>query len=691
MKAWCALAFPALSLMAYASTPDGDWREYGKDPANTHFSALEQIGRANVSKLHVAWIYHTGSNSDSLKTTIECTPLIVKGVMYITSPVLEVIALDAGTGREIWKFNPFPERPSYARAWIAGTLAFAFLLGMMTLAIRFLRRRSDAMATSRLQFSALLLGFILLGSGILHQPGLLVNKLLRHIMPNPVDEERRLGPNRGLTYWKDGADSRIFFAGGHRLVALDAKTGRKVTGFGNNGIVDLTQDLGRSIAGLVFSVTSPGVICRNILVIGSMVSEGPGAAAPGYVQGFDVRTGARRWIFHTIPQPGEFGYDTWPPDAWKRAGGTNAWGGMTADENRGLVYLPIGSATFDFYGGDRVGKNLFSDSLVAVRAFTGEEVWSYQMIHHDLWDYDLASRPNLGTLGLDGKSVDVVVQPLKNGLIFVLNRDTGKPIFPVEERPVPASDLEGEQTWPTQPFPVKPAPLSRLEITESDLTDLSPAAHAYALQKLHEVSGSRIYSPPSKRGTIITPGFDGGANWGGASLDPRSNRLVVSSNDIPYLLEMTDAKPGSGFRFGFKGFFRFVDADGYPATKPPWGKLTEIDLNSGDIIWQVPLGEYKDLSARGIPITGTENAGGSIVTAGGLVFIAATKDKEFRAFDIDSGKVLWHTKLDASGHATPATYAVNGKQYVVIAAGGGSIVESPTGDEYVAFALPDSE
>jgi quinoprotein glucose dehydrogenase len=313
------------------------------------------------------------------------------------------------------------------------------------------------------------------------------------------------------------------------------------------------------------------------------------------------------------------------------------------------------------------------------------------MVHHDLWDYDLASAPTLTTIRHDGKRMDVVVEPTKNGLIFVLDRDTGKPLFPVEERPVPASGLAGEQAWPTQPFPVKPTPLSRTQLTEADLTDLSPEAHAAALAKFHEVSGANMFAPPSKQGTILTPGLHGGANWGGASIDPRSGRLVVNTNDVPYLLEIVDARPGSSFRYAFNGFNRFVDQQGYPAVKPPWGRLTSIDLNTGDIVWQVPLGEYKELTTRGLPVTGTENAGGSIITASGLIFIAATKDRKFRAFDVDTGGILWESPLDYAGHATPATYAVNGRQYVVIAAGGGSMVESSAGDEYVAYALPDSQ
>lgn len=696
LKRFALLAFYlfGLSVFATAGSLDEDWRDYGKDPARSRFSALDQINKGNVRNLRPAWVYHAGNNSDALKTTIECNPLIVNGVMYVTSPVLEVIALNAATGREIWKYNPFPERPSYARAWLAGLAVVTMFSAIVWFALRLFRRRGKPALATGYQFHAVILVLALFEAGISrqHLPNRLVSKVLRHILPNPLLEQRRLGPNRGLTYWEDGAEKRIFFAGGRRLVALNAETGRPMAGFGKQGVVDLAQGLGRkNMDDLIFTVTSPGVIYKNVIVIGSMVTEGPEPAAPGHVRAYDVRTGEQKWVFHTIPQPGELGYDTWPPDAWTRVGGTNAWGGMTVDEARGLVFLPIGSATFDFYGGDRAGKNLFSDCLVALRADTGKLVWYYQMVHHDLWDYDLASPPNLVTLRRGGIAIDAVVQPTKNGFIFVLNRDTGDPLFPVEERPVPRSGLPGEQPWPTQPFPVKPPPLARLEITENDLTDLSPEAHAFALRKFREVTGARMYSPPSKRGTIVVPGLHGGANWSGSSFDPRTSRLVVNTNDIPYLLEMIDAKPGADYKFSIRGYQRFLDPEGYPAIKPPWGRLASVDLNTGDIVWQQPLGEYKQLTARGIPVTGTENGGGPIITAGGLIFIAATKDAKFRAFDLDTGKVLWEAQLDAAGHATPSTYAVKGKQYVVIAAGGGSMVESPSSDEYVAFALPEKQ
>jgi quinoprotein glucose dehydrogenase len=685
------LVLPILSVFASASVPGSDWRDYGGDPARSHFSPLQQIDKHNVHDLRVAWVYHAGGNSEERKTSLECTPLVVDGVMFITSSDLHVIALDAASGRQVWRYDPFSGGPTSLRLGPAAlSLMLAAALAVMVFAL-LSRRRAGAVVLFGYPTCILMVAFGLYGAeraGV-YAPGRLMQKVVRRLFPDPSDQERHLGPNRGLTYWEAGRDKRVFFAGGHKLVSLDARTGRPVPEFGRDGVVDLTQGLERKIDGLLFAVTSPGVIYKDLIVIGSMVGEGPDQAAPGYVRAYSVRTGEQKWLFHTIPQPQEGGYNTWPPDAWKRVGGANAWGGMTVDEGRGLVFVPVGSATFDFYGGDRAGRNLFSDCLVALDASTGKLVWYYQMVHHDLWDYDLPSPPTMVTVRQDGRSVDALAETTKNGFVFVLRRDNGEPLFPVEERSVPASDIPGEQAWPTQPVPLNPAPLCRLEITENDLTDLSPEAHAAALAQFRGVSGARMFSPPSKRGTIVVPGLLGGSNWGGVSYDHRTSRLIVNTNDIPYLLKIIDAKAGSRFPYDISGYFRFVDEQGYPAIKPPWGRLTAIDLNTGNVAWQVPLGEFKQLTSRGIPITGTENAGGSIATASGLVFIAATKDKKFRAFDIDNGKTLWETDLDAAGHATPATYAIGPKQYVVIAAGGGSMVESASFDEYVAFALPD--
>jgi len=672
----------ALGIGAVKAVADDPRRDYAKD---SHFSVLDQIDKSNVAKLQVAWTYHARNSSSELKTSMECTPLVVKGTMYVTSPVMEVIALNAATGREIWTYNPFPEEPSYARLYIATALLLVLLLGAGG-AIRLVRRRSKRPLGSY-QFCALA-PIALLGVS-----ATMTGSVIRHLLPNPRLEQRHSGPNRGVTYWEDGSDKRILFAGGHRLIALDASTGRPIAGFGKNGVVDLTEGLSRKVNGLPYAVSSPGVIYKNLVVIGSLMSEGPGPVPPGDVRAFDVRTGQQKWIFHTVPHPGEAGFETWPADAWRHVGGANDWAGMTVDEARGLVFLPIGSAAFDYYGGDRTGQNLFTDSVVAVKAETGQLVWHYQMVHHDLWDYDLPCPPVLVTLQRDGKPVDALAQPTKQGFLFVLNRDTGQPLFPVEEKAAPASLLPGEHAWPTQPFPVKPAPLTRLTITENDLTDLSPEAHASALARFREVAPAAVFVPPARRGTLVVPGFQGGANWGGAAFDPETANLIVNTSELPYLLRVVQSTPSqtkSGFPYTVENFGDpFVDADGYPAIKPPWGKLSAVNLNTGEIRWEVPLGEYAELTKRGIPLTGTGNIGGAVITRSGIIFIAATKDRKFRAFDANTGKVLWETPLSAAGHATPTVYAMNGIEYVVIAAGGGSIAETfPSGDEYVAFSLP---
>ena len=673
--------------VARPAQADGDWRSYGSDPGNTRFSPLAQINRGNVGELQVAWRYHAGGNDTSLRTAMECTPLVVRGVLYATSPVLEVIALDAANGREIWRYNPFPERPSYWRLWVASALGALLLIGLIVLLRLAWKGRGKRAAV--LQFSGLLLVVSAAGS----QTGLL-HRMSQRLLPNPMLEQRHSGPNRGLTYWESDGEHRIFFAGGHRLVALDARSGRPIPSFGREGVVDLLQALaepgGRRLDGLSYAVTSPAVICRDLLVVGSAVAEGPEPSAPGDVQAFDVRTGLKRWTFHTIPRPGTAGAETWPREAYRRTGGVNSWAGMSVDEKLGLIFVPTGSAAFDYYGGDRAGQNLYSDSVMALQARDGQPRWHFQTVHHDLWDYDLPCPPLLATLQHEGKAVEAVVQPTKQGFLFVLDRQTGRPIFPVREQPVPASDIPGEQASPTQPVPVKPAPLVRQSISESDLTNISERSHRYAVAQFRALAGASMFLPPSRRRTLVVPGFQGGVGWGGASFNPETGRLIVNTNEIPYRLRVVDAHRPD-YPFNVENFDDpFVDEEGYPAIRPPWGKLSALDLGTGDGLWQVPLGEYQELKRRGIPTTGTDNVGGSLQTQTGLVFIAATKDRQFRAFDAASGKVLWSAPLPAAGHASPATYSVAGKQFVVIAAGGGSIAESsPSGDEYIAFSLPD--
>ena len=688
-----------------------DWPVTGGAPANDRYSALDQINRSNVSQLTVAWTYHTGDMPGGRSET-QATPIVIDSVLYTTTPALAVVALRADSGTLRWRFDPFAGRT------------------------------------------------------------------------------RELHANRGVAYWADGDDRRILFTAGQRLYALDARTGRPVLTFGDSGSVDLGAGLGRDVpaesgestsAGYVIA-TSPGVVFEDLLIQGTRVGEDEGAA-PGHVRAYDVRTGRVRWTFHTIPQQGEAGSDSWPNDAWKTAGGANSWPGMSVDTRRGIVYAPTGSASPDFYGGSRRGANLYANTLLALDARTGRRIWHFQTVHHDLLDRDLPAAPNLLTIKHGGRTVDAVAQITKTGFVFVFDRENGHPLFPVEERPVPATDLNGEESWPTQPVPAKPAPFARQTMTEADLTDLSPASHETALKRFRSLRNDGPFTPPSVKGSVVLPGFDGGGEWGGAAVDRETGVLYVNASDVPWIAAMRpmtlgalggltlgsgadvyaafcagchgadrrgdgDRVPslsgvgarlsptqiqaviarGRGFMpafhdlpepervavvdyllgrparirpnvdtplagpsvtspYGFVGYERWKDPNGYPAIKAPWGTLSAIDLNTGEYRWRIPLGEFPALTARGIAPTGTELYGGPIVTAGGLVFIAAAQDQKLRAFDKATGRLLWEAKLPAAGYATPSTYAVGGRQFVVIAAGGGKL-GSKSSDTYVAFALP---
>jgi quinoprotein glucose dehydrogenase len=589
-----------------------EWPYYGGDEGAMRYAPLDQINRSNVNELRVAWVHHTGDHSARPSTTIECTPLVIDGIMYITTARLKVRALDAATGKVRWTFDPFPNR----------------------------------------------------------------------------QDHRPRGVNRGVTYWREGDEERILVVAEMDLLALDAKKGKLIRSFGEDGAVDLRKDFDHDMSGLFLKATTPGAIFGDLLIVGAGGGEGPRPTGPGHIRAYDVRSGKRAWIFHTIPFPGEFGYDTWSRNSWKRNGGTNCWGGLSVDRERGLVFAGTGSPSFDFWGGDRLGDNLFGNTTLALKADTGERVWHFQSVRHDLWDYDIPCQPMLLNVNHGGHRIDAVAQLTKTGMVYLLDRANGKPLFPIEEREVPVTDMAGEKAAATQPFPTKPPPFSRHTFTEDDVTDLSPEAHAYAMERYKRARAGEIFIPPSKKGTVIFPGFHGGALWGGGSFDPKSGRLFVNSNEIPWITTMVDAPPDVGYPYEHTGYRRFEDPEGYPAVKPPWGQMTAIDLNDGEIVWQRTLGEYKELIERGIPPTGTENIGGSIATKGGLVFIGATKDEKFRAFDTSSGKVLWETKLNAGGYATPCSYEVAGKQYVVIAAGGGGKNKTPSGDEFVAFALP---
>jgi quinoprotein glucose dehydrogenase len=429
-------------------------------------------------------------------------------------------------------------------------------------------------------------------------------------------------------------------------------------------------------------------VYRNIVILGFSCPEG-GRPAPGDPRAFDARTGKELWRFHSIPREGEFGHETWAGDSWKRSGAANNWGGTSIDEKRGLVFIGTGSASPDFYGGGRIGNNLFANCTICLEARTGKRLWHFQTLHHDLWDHDLPFCPNMVTVKQTGRKRDAVAQVTKTGYVFLFDRLTGKPLFPVEERPVPASDIPGEQASPTQPFPTKPPPFSRQFVGEADLSDLSTETHEELLTRLRQYRAGPAFTPPSTNGTIVVPGFHGGATWSGACINPHTGVLYLNSNEQPNVMRMIqdDSDPREPYRP--IGYFQFLDNNKYPGIKPPWGLLNAIDLNKGEFVWRVPLGEYAELAARGIPQTGTENFGGAIATAGGLIFIGATRDEKFRAFDETSGECLWQFKLNAGGYATPCTYLVKGRQFVVIAAGGGGKLGTKSGDEFVAFALAD--
>ncbi len=705
---------------------DLDWPTYGGNNAGNRYSPLTQINKDNVQNLQLTWTYDTGENNnpEERAMNLQCQPIVVNGILYGTTPKMKLFAVHAANGEQVWKFDPFAD----------------------------------------------------------------------------PDKKPRFHPVRGVMYWEDGDDKRILYAAGSSLYAINAITGEQILNFGENREVDLheglgdKETLGHEVKDLSIRVTTPGVIYKDLLITGSSVSES-GDAPPGYIRAFNVRTGKLAWVFHTIPLPGEFGYETWHKDAYKKLGGANCWAGMVLDEKRGMVYAGTGSPSVDFYGGARAGKNLFANCVIALNAETGERVWHFQTVHHDLWDRDMPCPPNLVTVEHEGRMVEAVAQATKDGYVFLFDRDTGTPLFEVEEVPVPTSPaLPGEQPWPTQPVPTKPAPFTVQELTEANLTNRTPEAHAYALERFSNSRHGSKYMPPSLEGSLYF-GFGGGAEWGGNAADP-DGILYLNANNMLWWLQMKDASElqgntpltkgeslfnancvvchglggkGSGGSEGgqaypaltdvgkrltreqirtiletgsgrmpafqhiskddreaiinflldkeskpvasanlhnpvsevaegeiefpyrppylYNGHVQFRDQDDYPAVKPPWGTLNAIDLNSGEYLWQVPLGEYPELSQQGIPPTGTENHGGPIVTAGGLLFIAATYDEHLRAFDKDSGEIVWEYKLPAGGFATPITYMVEGKQYIVIAAGGTRYGLKP-GGSYVAFALP---
>jgi len=666
-------------LCVAASAADRDWPAYGGGPEGIRYSPLKQIHRGNVAKLHVAWSFDTHESPGDPQTQ----PIVVRGVLYGVTPTHKVVALDAGTGKLKWTFD----------------------------------------------------------SGV-----------------------RGRGPNRGTTWWEERGERRLFAAVQSYVYALDPETGKE------QWHIDLREGLGRDPGKQSYVLTTPGIVYRDLLIVGGRLPEAL-PAAPGDVRAYDVRTGKMRWIFHTIPHPGEFGYETWPKDAWTYTGAANNWPGMALDEKRGIVYVPTGSAASDFYGADRVGDDLFANCLLALNAATGERIWHFQAVRHDIWDRDFPAPPLLMTVKHDGRAIDAVAQLSKQGWVYLFDRVTGKPLFPIESRGYPASDLPGEVAAKEQALPVRPAPYARQSLSEDTLTDRTPAAHAWALEQFRKMRTGTFQPFSANTETLLFPGFDGGAEWGGQAFDPATGLLYVNANEMAWHAALEETQAGGtarrlynqqcatchgddmrgappqipsvadlvgkrtaqqigtviregggrmpGFptlsptdvtaltqlllsgenkelassgggttrpRFRFTGYHKFLDPDGYPAIAPPWGTLSAINLNTGEYAWKIPFGSFPELSDLN---TGSENYGGPIVTAGGLVFIAATNyDRKFRAFDKATGKLLWETTLPMSGNATPITYELGGKQYVVIyATGGKSGKWGPSGGVYVAFSL----
>jgi quinoprotein glucose dehydrogenase len=731
------VALPFLALLVFSATtlaqvrtpqaqtpklkpkPHTTWSDYGGAPDGAQYSALQQVSRANVNKLQVAWTYRTG---DDRKYSFN--PLVVDGVMYVLAQKNRIVALDAATGKELW----------------------------------------------------------------IHE----------------TDPKTTLITNRGINYWEsaDRSDRRLLFAVNNSLQTIDARTGESIATFGTGGRVDLRENLGRDPKSLTLVQSyNPGRIFGDLLILGSATNEEYGSG-PGDIRAYNVLTGKLAWTFHTIPHPDEVGYETWPKDAWKTVGGANSWSGMALDEKRGIVYIPTASPKYNFYGGNRPGMNLFGDCLLALNAKTGKLIWYFQMVHHDIWDYDNGTTPMLATVLHNGKRIDVVAQAGKVGFVWVFDRVTGKPLWPIEERPEPKSDVPGEQTWPTQPFPSKPAPFARQAFTVDELSPfLEPAERAHFREQMLAARNHGLFTPPGLGDTVEMPGNNGGANFGGAAIDPTNGNLYVVSKDLPAMLKLELAKEvvhagtpevqgrsifetncslchgtnlegrppaipslvgvrsrladdriegvvrhGQGPMPAFSkltdpevhsllaylsrpdlapatvpsvnavsrdvtvdsntahyksGFGFMFASSGLPVIAPPWTSMTAYDLNTGAIRWKIPLGEVPDLAVKGFKDTGSSFPKvNPVVTAGGLIF-TGTRDRKVRAIDSATGKVLWETEVPAALEGMPAIYEVAGREYIVFCAAaqattythnipGHPASQDPIPGAYIAFALPDA-
>ena len=692
-----------VSMMHSQGAPKtAEWPVAAGDSGGMRYSPLKQINASNVNQLQVAWTYDVTDGAGTLETN----PVVINGVLYGYTPAQKVFAVNAATGQQLWQFD-------------SGTPA--------------------------------------------------------------------RGNNRGVAYWRSGSNERIFAGIREYIYSLDAKTGKPDPKWGIDGRIDFRTDLRGGPEGTAGALGHPPVIYKDLVIFAGRTGENL-PVAPGDIRAYDARTGKLRWTFHTVPHPGEFGYDTWPKDAWTYTGNIASWQGMSLDEQRGIVYVATANPVNMFIGRDRLGDNLFGNTLLALDANTGKRIWHFQTVKHDIWDRDLPSPPTLLTVRRDNKNVDAVSITTKTGHVFVFDRVKGTPLFPIEYRKYPASTIAGEAASETQPLPTKPAPFARQQLTADMVTTRTPQAHAAALAQFKTMISNGQFVPPSVGvDTVSFPGMDGGAEWGGSAFDPDTGLLYVNSNEMVWLYALAEnPKPGTavsgkdlynrecaschrddrtgappaipslvdvgkrmtvaevrsivfygsgrmpGFptlapdytnaivsyvrdgvessvpipatekpepfdtKYRFTGHHKFLDPDGYPAITPPWGTLNAIDMNTGEYAWRIPLGEYPELVAQGLKDTGSENYGGPVVTAGGLVFIAATNyDRKFRAFDKKTGKLVWETTLPFPGNATPAVYEVNGRQYIVIAASGAGVLHNQRnprppqpGARYIAFALP---